>query len=96
MIGVRLPSRVVRPDNLRGLLVVAAVLAAGVGHHGHGLQGAADSKSDSKFVDPFLAADVDAPSADEIPRIPDLELPLDLVLTSFQSVHGDVRFPSRF
>src|SRR5579872_6516 len=77
MIGVRRPSRVVRRDIMRGLLVVAAVAAIGVGHRGHWLQGAAGSKSDAKFVDPFLAEDVDAPSDDEIPGIPDLELPPD-------------------
>src|SRR5437899_188227 len=75
MTGVRLPSRVVRMDSLRGVLVVAALLAVGVGYRGHGLQGAAKSKSESKFVDPFLEEDIAAPGDDEIPRIPDQELP---------------------
>src|SRR5436190_1635563 len=75
MTGVRLPSRLVRTDNLRGLFFVAALLAVGVGYRGHGLQGAAKSKSDSKFVDPFLEEDIAAPGDDEIPRIPDQELP---------------------
>jgi outer membrane protein insertion porin family len=71
MIGVRLPSRIVLKDILRGLLFVAAVMAVGVGYRGHGLQGAAKSRSDSKFVDPFLDEDVAAPGDDEIPRIPE-------------------------
>jgi hypothetical protein len=73
MTGVRLPSRVVRTDFLRGLLFVAAVMAVGVGYRGHGLHGAANSKKDSKFVDPFLAEDVAAPGDDEIPQIPEIE-----------------------
>lgn len=76
MIGVRRPSRVVRSDLMRGLLVVAAFVAVGMGYHGHdGLKGAGNSKTDTKFVDPFLADDVAAPGDDEIPGIPDLELP---------------------
>jgi len=76
MIGVRRPSRVVRSDQLRGLLVVAAFVAVGMGYHGHdGLQGAGKSTTDPKFVDPFLAEDVAAPGDDEIPGIPDVELP---------------------
>ncbi|HEY2253074.1 MAG TPA: POTRA domain-containing protein, partial [Planctomycetaceae bacterium] len=60
---------------MRGLLVVAAFLAVGVGYRGHdGLQGAGKSKTDDKFVDPFLAEDVAAPGDDEIPGIPDQEL----------------------
>ena len=75
MIGVRLPSRGVHADIMRGLLFVTAVMAVGVGYRGHGLQGAAKSKSDLKFVDPFLAEDVAAPGDDEIPRIPEADSP---------------------
>lgn len=92
MIGVRLPSRVVRTDIMRGLLIVAAVVAAGVGYRGHGLQGAAKSKSDPKFVDPFLEEDVTAPGDDEIPRIPDLEIPPDRERPSDRELSSDPEF----
>jgi outer membrane protein insertion porin family len=74
MNGVRLPSRVVRTDTMRCLIVVAAAVLAATAGWGHfGIEGAAKSKSSQKQVDPFLADDIDPAAADEIPAIPDAE-----------------------
>ncbi|MBI3862903.1 MAG: BamA/TamA family outer membrane protein [Planctomycetia bacterium] len=74
MTGVRLPSRVVRRDIMRCLIVaIAAAMAATAGWGHFGILGAAKSKSPPKTEDPFLAEDTEAPAADEIPAIPDLE-----------------------
>lgn len=76
MIGVRLPSRVVRKDIMRCLLVVAAAAVAATAGWGHfGIQGAARTKTPQKTEDPFLADDVEPPAADEIPAIPEVETP---------------------
>jgi len=75
MIGVRLSCRgshVVRTDHVRCFLVVAALVAAGAGLHQPDVRGA-DAKAGSKVVDPFLTEDTEAPDADDIPPIPELE-----------------------
>src|SRR5579863_8301283 len=75
MIGVRLPSRVVRMDIMRCLIVIAAAAVAATAGWGHfGIQGAAKSKSPQKTEDPFLADDTEPP-ADEIPAIPEIDSP---------------------
>jgi outer membrane protein insertion porin family len=76
MIGVRLPSGVVRTDIMRCLVVVAAAIVAATVGWGHiGIQGAAKSKSAKQTTDPFLDDDTGPPAADEIPAIPELESP---------------------
>lgn len=75
MIGVRLSCRgshVVRTDHVRCFLVVAALVTAGAGLLESEVHGA-DVKAGSKVVDPFLAEDTEAPDADDIPPIPELE-----------------------
>src|SRR5690242_3684119 len=74
MIGVRLPSRVVRTDIARCLIVASALAAAATAGWGHfGIQGAAKSKSAKPTEDPFLTDDTEPPAADEIPAIPEVE-----------------------
>ena len=69
MIGVRLPSRCVRRDILRCLLVVAMMFAAGVESDQLIVLGA-DKKNAATVVDPFLEDETEPPARDESPALP--------------------------